>query len=379
MRDFVVDDAVAHSLAAGRPDPDGTATLRRARLNRTLLILLAIERSHPERREALRIIAEAQQTDRAAVAHVLGYPWVGVWAARCLRSDGSRHLDYLDNVAGACRHRAVADGLRTVDRPTMLPTVGMLRPDGTLLAIRAADVGAHRLWVDDLDPYRDCHGLPPAARLSADEWRRWEVVIRDAWRLLRDHAGDWADDLAAGLCAITPLRPSRVRKGLSVTHGDAYGGFAGTRPERAADLAATMVHEFQHSKLNALLDLTPLQQDDADEAGPGYFAPWRADRRPLSGMIQGTSAFLAVARVWHCLRGDAALEADATRQFAFVRAQVVRAAEQIVDAPRLTTSGRRYVHELAEAARGLLETAVPAEVEAGARKAVGRIERRRAC
>jgi hypothetical protein len=375
MPDFVLDDAVAHALAAATPDPAGTATLRRARLNRTMLILLAIGRDHPERRAALRIIAEAQDADRGAVEAVLSHPWVAVWAARCLRPGGRRQLAYVDNVAAACLHRAGATRPGAVTRPTMLPAVGMLRPGLGLQPLRGLDL-PYRLWVDDLDPYRDCHGLPAAPRLPDEKWLGWECDIRGAARLLRDHAPEWSDDLAAGLSTITPLNPGRARTGLSVTHGDAFGGFACTRPDRPADLAVTMVHEFQHSKLNALLDLVPLQRPDADATGPAYFAPWRPDPRPLSGMIQGTSAFLAVARVWHRFRAAPALEADATRRFATVRAQVARAAEQLPGAPGLTPAGQAYARDLAGAAAALLDLPVPSLIDDAARALVTRAESR---
>ena len=43
-------------------------------------------------------------------------------------------------------------------------------------------------------------------------------------------------------------------------------------PSTAAEFAVTLVHEFQHSKLSAMLDLKPLI-DPADDRR--YFAPWQ--------------------------------------------------------------------------------------------------------
>ena len=55
------------------------------------------------------------------------------------------------------------------------------------------------------------------------------------------------------------------------------------------------MHEFQHVKLGAILDLYDLC-DPADREL--YYAPWREDMRPLEGLLQGTYAHLAVCEYW---------------------------------------------------------------------------------
>ena len=62
----------------------------------------------------------------------------------------------------------------------------------------------------------------------------------------------------------------------------------------------TLVHEFQHSKLSAMLDLVPLT--DPDDHGR-YFAPWRVDPRPLAGLLQGVYAFVGRRRHVACPAG----------------------------------------------------------------------------
>ena len=59
--------------------------------------------------------------------------------------------------------------------------------------------------------------------------------------------------------------------------------------------AETLVHETQHLKLCALLDLVTLTRPDD---GQRYYAPWRPDPRPASGLLQGAYAFLGVSGFW---------------------------------------------------------------------------------
>ena len=63
-------------------------------------------------------------------------------------------------------------------------------------------------------------------------------------------------------------------------------------------MAWTLVSEFQHIKLSALLDMFPLIEPCADR---GY-APWRDDPRPMGGILQGVCAFPGIVRFWDVQR-----------------------------------------------------------------------------
>ncbi|HET8658614.1 MAG TPA: HEXXH motif-containing putative peptide modification protein [Micromonosporaceae bacterium] len=224
----------------------------------------------------------------------------------------------------------------------------------------ATPQGAVETALDDLDRYRDCHGHPPADRLGDEAWRVWRGLITTAWDLLSAYAPDRATDLAAGLTSIVPLRTTTAATGLSATCGDAFGGFGATVPADGAECASTMVHEFSHSKLNALHELVPLYRADD---GLRYFAPWRPDPRPVGGLLQGAHAFTAVADLWCALRADRALEARATTRFAVLRAQLRRALPDLLGAPGLTDAGRCVAQCLAGEVRLFDHMEVPARVE----------------
>jgi len=139
----------------------------------------------------------------------------------------------------------------------------------------------------------------------------------------------------------------------------AFGALALTLPERPEHLAATMVHEFQHSKLSAFLDLLPLYDPQAKGK---YFAPWRPDPRPIGSLLQGAYAFSAVGDLWHHLRDHAGDSVDATRHFAELREQVRQVIDTLVGSPHLNEDGRQFVAQLREAHAAQMTVRLPKTV-----------------
>jgi uncharacterized protein len=173
--------------------------------------------------------------------------------------------------------------------------------------------------------------------------------------------------LAAGLRAIVPLADPGTGAARSATVRDAFGSFGLTRPTSAADFAVTMVHEFQHSKLSAVLDLVPLY-DAADRTA--YYAPWRLDPRPIGGLLQGAYAFLGVADTWRSLRGDAGLRELAEREFAGVREQVRQGLDVLAASGRLTPAGQRFLAGMQSTMHSMMGEQLPASVVRQARAAL---------
>jgi uncharacterized protein len=122
------------------------------------------------------------------------------------------------------------------------------------------------------------------------------------------------------------------------------------RPAAADTLALLIVHEFQHVKLGAVLDLHDLF-DPADSRL--YFAPWRADPRPLEGLLQGTYAHLAVSEYWRArlreLRAEPGQGQRIQVQLNQVELEFVRwrqhtadAVETLAESGSLTPLGERF-------------------------------------
>ena len=110
-------------------------------------------------------------------------------------------------------------------------------------------------------------------------------------------------------------------------------------------LALLLIHEFQHVKLGAVLDLYDLY-DPTD--GRLFHAPWREDPRPLEGLLQGTYAHLAVTDFWRVrqeVTSGAAADV-AGQRFAYWRAHTCDAIETLVSSGSLTPLGEQFVDEM---------------------------------
>jgi uncharacterized protein len=399
----------------------GLGTLRllqASQLSRHLLLLRYLaDVARPASTDALAVLDAARSRDPESAADTILDPMVGAWIARTVRSlrdDGGRgaapdaDLGHLVALAAAAAARAGVDADLTIRRRdrVVVPTVGVLDLDpdpgggdrATLtLRVRAGrfavidggravqvppgrPAGHGGRWrevrrltaasaerqatvmLDDVSPYRDLYHAPPADRVGGREINHWRTMFAEAWRLLTRYAPGVAGEIAGGVRTIVPLQGGGNGTARSATARDAFGAVGLTRPGSPAELAITLVHELQHSKLNALLALVPLYVPD-DRT---YFAPWRPDPRPIGGLLHGVYAFLAVADLLNGLRAEPSHEASMEKQFSMVREQLRSALESLLDAPSLTSDGRRFVtgmrtrFELLDAVavpRGAVETA----------------------
>ncbi|HEX6346855.1 HEXXH motif domain-containing protein [Umezawaea sp.] len=413
------------SLATGGGGPNAIRHLVTTNRSKHLALLRAVLDSAEARPDshgplappgaAWDLLAAAQRDRPEVVERLLRHPVVAVWAVHALRRLHRATTDpaplwvalgYLHCVAAAA---AVLAGLRfsldvpVADGAVVLPTVGLarvphvrerwavatagggpgrlrvrgptgtVRVDGDLTADADGWWAAHRLrgpaadlLLDDLDPFRGFTGRLPPSRLSEDELARWQTGLTETWTLLTEHHAETAAALATGLTVLVPRPPAGPFQPYSASAEDAFGCVALSLPPTAVDFAATFVHEFQHSKLCALLDLVELHRDDGSDSR--FYAPWRDDPRPLGGLLQGTYSFVGVAGFWRAQRrvDDTPL---AHFEFAHWREQTRRAARTLRNAPALTSLGRRFVAGMSEQLAAWCAEPVPADVLSTARLA----------
>ncbi len=216
--------------------------------------------------------------------------------------------------------------------------------------VRTLQAPGIRIALEDTDPYRDCHQWRAAARLSQPEFAQWQRCFQDAWREIADVHPAYTPAIAAGLRVLMPLSPGPQGREVSAAARHAFGAVGAARPADPVTLALLIIHEFQHVKLGAVLDLYDLF-DPAD--GRLFHAPWREDPRPIEGLFQGTYAHLAVTDFWRARRETAGSAAARTagQRFAHWHAHTRDAIETLASSGSLTPLGVRFVDEMRHSAQ----------------------------
>lgn len=224
--------------------------------------------------------------------------------------------------------------------------------------LRTLTAEALTVALDDTDPYRGCHG-DPADRLADDEFQRWNAEFRAALAFIDAHLPAYAPGLRAGLTTIMPMvrRGDGTHRSAAARH--AFGAIGAARPGDPAILALLLVHEFQHVKLGAILDLFDLYDTNDTEAR--HYAPWRPDPRPLEGLLQGTYAHIAVSEFWRVRRLSPGATAADEAQFARWRLHTHEAVDELLASGSLTPLGERFVRAMGETAAAWLAEPVGAE------------------
>ncbi|GAA2858560.1 hypothetical protein Acy02nite_22450 [Actinoplanes cyaneus] len=328
MQPFRLADPDLAALGAGRPSPGTLALLRRAQLSRHLLLLREIRLRagrNPRWYDRLHAMPPGESRDRIAD------PMTGLWAAQVLSA-------LRDETAPAC---------------TELPEIA-----GQALSVTHAG-RALTVRLDDRGPLRHLLGLAPAEPLTPAEVARWRDSLGEAWRILTTRHPGAADIVEGVLRVIVPARPDPRAEGVSATSAAAFGAVALSAPANGTSLAVALLHETQHSVLNAVHGLFELVRPD-DTLG---YSPWRDDPRPASGILHGVYAFLAVTRFWRAeLRGGSGA-GEAAFEFARWRAAVHESAGELLAGGRLTAAGNRLAGAVRDEAGPWRSEPVGAEVE----------------
>ncbi|MEN3611057.1 FxsB family cyclophane-forming radical SAM/SPASM peptide maturase [Plantactinospora sp. ZYX-F-223] len=369
-------------LGAGHGSMTSLRRLAAAQLGyvRGLLVELADRVAGTPTASAWELLARLDEEAAEAVSAVLAHPYLRRWARQCLahRAGKTSERAHLAGVAAAVAIRAgvVADlevpvrsglvhlpglGALALDEPgersallsiagggftaragpsvVVVPAAGHAPPPAAWRPVRRAGLDGWEILVEDLDPYRDCYEWPAAARLDPAALASWQRSLAAAWARIQREVPGQAPGLRAGLRAVTPLRTDPTGRLRSATSRDAFGA-VGTVAADPDALAVLLVHEFQHVKLGALLDLTVL----FDRAYPGRLrVPWRDAPRPLEGALQGTYAHLAIADIWRARPG-----AEAGEHYRRYHGWTARAIDRLAGTGALTEHGQRFVRQMGE-------------------------------
>jgi uncharacterized protein len=401
------------SLAAGGGGTEAVHALAAAQYSKHVILLRGLlaaaeAAGAPQARLARQgydLLAAAQQSDRAAADAVIRYPSVGAWALQTARALTSGPADAGEpaepgglcwvGVAAAIRAGLVIDAeVPVIGGSVVLPSLGVASVDAEGAVVRSSGGHSEIVWadgkmelssdslgwsglrqikagplqliIDDVDPFRMPAAPFQSPRLSSAEVCAWDAVFQQAWQLLERNHPQVACELAAATSVIVPLAaPSTGR--LSSSSPETFGAIALSEPSDPCTLAVTLAHELQHLKLSALLDIVPLTQPDD---GRLFYAPWRSDPRPLSGLLQGAYAFLGVSDFWrrqrHMERGDTAVRANA--EFARWRSAAAQVVTTLVASGLLTPAGVDFVQEMAQVLGAWEQDEIPEEARTLARR-----------
>ena len=232
----------------------------------------------------------------------------------------------------------------------------------------SCDPGTFTVSLEDTDPYRDCHQWPAAPRLAEADVARWQELFAAAWPLIESEYPAYAAGLRAGLSTIMPLSGGPEGRDISAAARQAFGAVGVALPADGETLALLLIHEFQHVKLGAMLDMFELC--DPDAAGRLFYAPWRDDPRPVEALLQGAYAHLGVTDYWRARRhrAEGPDAVAAAERFARWRALTAEAIETLADSGALTDRGDRVVARMRATVEPWLDEPVDAAVAEAARQ-----------
>ncbi|KUM73328.1 aKG-HExxH-type peptide beta-hydroxylase [Streptomyces curacoi] len=351
---------------------------------------------------AWELLAGAQRCDPLAVEAVLGDPSVGSWAFPLLRrlrhgaaAVGSQTPVWAEAslFAALAAAAAVRAGVRTTVRVpayrgrVWLPSLGVTDsvgrgswavvtlehgPSGTVVfgdqgsvrlpedLTRPADgwhplprpggdggpYGTGAVALDHLSPFRDFRSLSDPVALAPRTLERWHSLLAESEALLRREQPA-AHRLVTGMVrTIVPVDGPSELRAVSATVPDAPGAVTMSLPVDASAMAATFIHEARHHLLSSLAELIPLFLPVHEGPEPTYFAPWRADPRPLRGLLFGAHAFTGVMSFWQARR--AAEGERAEFEFVLHHRQLRAAFAGLRSAPGLTRAGGLVLEGLTE-------------------------------
>ncbi len=378
-------------LAAGFGDAATVDWLVQAQVSIQRELLAAVGRFGPQDDQkftaAWDLLVSLDTAAPEAVEEVLAHPYTRVWATGLLEGisrgePAAADIRHLEALAAAAAVRAGKQSTLPVpvrDGAAPLPTFGVLRADGEdririetgspdgldlVQPLRRMTAAGLTVTLEDTDPYRLAHDFV-TDRLTDDAAEEWQRVFAAAIDFIDDHLPGYAPGMRAGLRTVMPMVPDGEGRSASVR--SAFGAVGvGLRTDPALT-AMSLVHEFQHVKMGAILDMFELF--DLSDTEERLYAPWRPDPRPLEGLLQGSYAHIGVTDVWRALRtvrtGDERQEAE--RQFARWRLMTAEAIRRLLDTGSLTSLGEQFVRAMGDTVEPWLSEHVDPETEAAAR------------
>ncbi len=111
-------------------------------------------------------------------------------------------------------------------------------------------------------------------------------------------------------------------------------------------LAESIIHEVSHVKLDLAMELAPLIENDSRKI---YLHPWRPDLRPMSGVLLGAHAFLAVMVFYRQGTQLYPENGHIQHEYELRRKEVGQALSILGESAKFTSAGAAFYQSLQEA------------------------------
>ncbi|NUO53101.1 MAG: hypothetical protein HOV80_29995 [Polyangiaceae bacterium] len=182
---------------------------------------------------------------------------------------------------------------------------------------------------------------------TIDEWR---AALQAALSLIHAHLPAFRREIDLLLRQLVPVG-FFPESHLSASYQEAIGTVYLSLHPSPLTMAEAIVHEVSHNKLNALLSLAPLIENDPSEV---YTSPVRPDPRPIHGVLLAVHAFLPVEQLYKNMleAGAEPGAAEIGRHLERVRALNRQGAEVLLAHGRPTQVGRPTFEEIARLTAG---------------------------
>jgi HEXXH motif-containing protein len=259
------------------------------------VLSLAIGRAMREARAAVRGHPVLGRIEPGALASLVRRARVGV-LVRALRSAAD---------AEAVRSELVATMLAELSRTTRSNETIAVEGPVVLALTDNNPLAMHEAHPDKHGNALDLGGRPPS---------EWVAALREALHIVQAHLPDLRAEMNLYVQQIVPVGFFADRH-LSASYREAIGTLYLSLHPSPMTMVEALIHEFQHNKLNALLESDDVLENAHE---PLYRSPVRPDARPLHGVLLAVHAFVPVALLYERMiaAGDAGASDRRLREIA---------------------------------------------------------------
>ncbi len=250
---------------------------------------------------------------REARAVIRGHPVLGRLEAGALASLVRRAR--VGVLVRALRSAPDAEPLRSQLVTTMLAELSGTAAAPEVISIENPIVLAladnNPLAMHEAHPDKRGNALDLGGRPASE----WVAALREALHIVGAHLPDLRDEMDLYVQQIVPVG-FFADKHLSASYREAIGTLYLSLHPSPLTMVEAVVHEFQHNKLNALLESDDVLENAHE---PLYRSPVRPDPRPLHGVLLAVHAFVPVALLYERLLASGDARASESRLREIVR------------------------------------------------------------